>query len=114
MLLELSSQNSDNINNILKTKLCIVFYYWTHCGFCQEIKPVWNKIAKKYANKSNIYIINVEVDNLELLRAKYKKNISGFPTIMKYSNGKRLEEFKGKRIFKDIDDFVKGNMSKTK
>jgi len=114
MLYNLSSQNSKEINNMLKTQTCVVFYYWNYCGYCQQIKPIWDKVTKKYAKSTSIHIINVEVDHLELLRAKYKKNISGVPTIIKYSKSKRIQEFTGRRIFKDLDDFVKEKIPKTK
>lgn len=107
MFFDLSSQNSAMINKILSKQTCVIFYYWNLCGYCQQIKPLWNKIVQKYMNKNNIVIINVEIDNIGLLKAKYRKNINGVPTIIKCNNGKPIYEFKGKRTFKELDDFVK-------
>lgn len=106
MLYILSSENASHVNNILAKQPCVVFYYWSFCGYCQKIMPVWKRICKKYL-KNKINIINVEVDKLHLLKAKYKKNISGVPMIVKYINGKRQEEFNDARTFQKLDEFVK-------
>jgi thioredoxin-like negative regulator of GroEL len=55
----------------------------------------------------DIVIVNVEVDQMPLLKAKYKKNISGFPTILKYQNGKKIQEFSGDRKPKQLHSFIK-------
>lgn len=106
MFFDLSSENSIYINTILDQKTCVIFYYWNLCGHCQQMKPIWDKVVKKCMKKRNIIIINVEVDTLNLLKAKYRKNINGVPTIIKYDKGKRKEEFNGNRIFKELYDFV--------
>jgi thiol-disulfide isomerase/thioredoxin len=106
MLYILSSENASHINKILAKEPCVVFYYWSLCGYCQKIMPMWKRICKKYMH-SKINIINVEVDQMQFLKAKYKKNISGVPSIIKYVRGKREEEFHDARTFQKLDEFVK-------
>jgi thiol-disulfide isomerase/thioredoxin len=106
MLFILSSENASQVNKILSKQHSIVFYYWSSCGYCRKIMPMWKRICIKYL-KSKINIINVEMDQMPLLKAKYKKNISGVPTIIKYVNGKREEEFNDARTFKKLDGFVR-------
>lgn len=101
----LSSDNASEVNKILAKQPSIIFYYWNLCGYCQKMMPVWRRICKKYF-KHNINIINVEMDQMPLLKAKYKKNISGVPAIIKYVNGKRAEEFNDSRTFKKLDEFI--------
>ena len=101
----LSSENASQVNSILGKEPCVVFYYWNMCGYCKQIIPVWNKVCKKHL-KSKVNIINVEMDQMPLLKPKYKKNISGVPTIIRYIKGKRMEEFNGDRMYKQLNDFV--------
>lgn len=106
MYFDLSSENSKYVNTILDQNTCVIFYYWNLCGYCQQMKPIWDKVVKKCMKKKNITIINVEVDKLNLLKAKCRKNINGVPTIIKYNKGKRIEEFKGRRVFEELNAFV--------
>jgi hypothetical protein len=41
------------------------------------------------------------------LPVKFKKGINGFPTIVKYKNGKKIGEYSDERVFKNLDKFVK-------
>ena len=42
------------------------------------------------------------------LPVKYKRGVVGFPTIVKFIKGVKIEEFNDERVFKKIDTFVKG------
>jgi thiol-disulfide isomerase/thioredoxin len=70
------------------------------------LMPTWNKICKKFKNDKNVLIINIEVDNLPLLKTKYKKHIQGFPTIIKYQDGTPLEEYMHERTFTKLINFI--------
>jgi thiol-disulfide isomerase/thioredoxin len=77
------------------------------CGYCIQLKPTWHKLCNSIKNNNKITIINVESNNIKYLRAKYKKNIMGYPTIVKFSKGKKIEEYSGNRIYNDMKKFVK-------
>lgn len=106
MFFILSNENKDLINNILSENHCICLYHWNLCGYCQMLMPTWDRLCKKYSGKKNVIIINIEQANLPLLKTKYKKNINGYPTIIKYNKGKRIEEFADKRQYKQLDEFI--------
>jgi thiol-disulfide isomerase/thioredoxin len=105
----LTPDNKKGIGNVIKTSPNItIFYYWNMCGHCTALRPTWDKICKKYKNKSDCDIVNVEVSHLSHLPVKYKKGVSGFPTIAKYVQGVKVGEFNDERVFKKLDTFVKG------
>lgn len=106
MLHILTKDNYNEINKILCKKTTIVLYHWKLCGHCIQLIPIWNEICKKYSKNENINIINAELDNIYLLKKKYKKNISGFPTIIKYKNGNRVDEFQSDRTVYNLNKFV--------
>jgi thiol-disulfide isomerase/thioredoxin len=100
--------NKKGIGDVIKTSPNItIFYYWNMCGHCTALRPTWDKICKKYKNKGDCDIVNVEVSHLPHLPVKYKKGVSGFPTIAKYSQGVKVGEFNDERVFKKLDTFVK-------
>ena len=104
----LTSENKDSICDIIKNSPNItILFYWNMCGYCAALKPTWDKICKKYNNVKYCDILNVEVSQLNHLKAKYKKGVRGFPTIAKYKNGKKIGEYNGERTLKDMNNFIK-------
>lgn len=106
MFFILSKDNKTAINDIISKHKCVCLYHWNECGHCKMLMPTWKKICKKYQNDKNVLIINIEVENLPLLKSKYKKNIQGFPTIIKYDGGKALEEYMNERTFAKLSTFI--------
>jgi len=108
MYYNLTQINKTAINNIIKKHNNVtILYYSNMCGHCIHLKPVWSKICKKSTKSIYEVIINVENNNITHLKAKYKKNISGYPTIMKYNKGKFVSEYQGNRNKTDLCKFIK-------
>lgn len=95
----------------------MVKFYAPWCGYCQQLHPIYQKIAKfvhrdaKYA--VNIASVNCDRDENKALCAQHK--ISGFPTIKvfrppKHKPGKRgshvPELYHGERALMPMVDFV--------
>lgn len=108
MYYNLTQINKAGIDKIIKTRAnTTILYYSDMCGYCIQLKPVWAKICKKCAATQDIIIINVEANNINHLKPKYRKGISGFPTIVKFNKGRRVSEYQGNRTMVDIGKFVK-------
>uniref|UniRef100_A0A6C0LK39 Thioredoxin domain-containing protein n=1 Tax=viral metagenome TaxID=1070528 RepID=A0A6C0LK39_9ZZZZ len=104
----LTPENKRGVSDVIKASPNItIFYYWNMCGHCTALMPTWNKVCQKYKNKGDCDIVNVEVSHLPHLPLKYKKGVSGFPTIIKYKRGIKVGEFNDERVFHKLDRFVK-------
>jgi protein disulfide-isomerase A6 len=108
MFYNLTEDNKKDINNILnKEENVVVLYYMTYCGHCIELKPDWDKICVINKNSKDVIIVNVEADVLKYLNLKYRKNIVGFPTIIKYNKGIFVKEYDGIRKLSNLKTFIK-------
>jgi thiol-disulfide isomerase/thioredoxin len=108
MLYILTSENKKTISDIIKkSKNITILFHWDMCGHCAALKPTWNKVCKKYNNDAICDILNVELSQINNLCSKYRKGINGFPTIIKYKNGKKIAEYNDDRSFNNIIKFVK-------
>jgi len=106
MFYYLNVDNKKEINDsIIAIGDFVILYYSDMCGHCIQLKPTWNKLCDSIKNKKDITIINVEENNIEYLPEKYKKNIQGYPTIIKYSRGKK-REYEGNRELDDLKKFI--------
>lgn len=47
-------------------KKCIIFYSAKYCPACQEIKPLYTRIAKRYSDRVSFSIIDIEEAGLKL------------------------------------------------
>ena len=106
MFYYLNLHNKKAVNDVLdSSENVVILYYSDMCGHCIQLKPAWNKLCDSIKNKKDITIVNVEANNFEHLPEKYKKNIEGYPTIIKYSRGKK-SEYKGNRELADMKKFI--------
>lgn len=111
-----------NFDKVIKTTnyTSIVKFYAPWCGYCQQLKPAYHKLAKlihkdgQYA--VNVASVNCDKDSNKELCARYQ--VSGFPTILvfrppKYDSTKKskvynhaVEPYNGERTLKSMHSFV--------
>lgn len=86
-----------------KNPTVICMYFWTHCGHCMDFAPLWSKVTSKYSK--SLTIVNIELESMKKLSPKYQ--ISAFPTIIVYKDGKRYMEYTNGRTEKELHAFLK-------
>ena len=87
-----------------KVEPVIVFFYAPLCGWCEKMKPDWQKFTKKTPIKYGEVSTN---DMMNYHSSPDEPNIVGYPTIRLYNKGKLVKEYDGDRSHKDILKFVK-------
>lgn len=108
MIYNLTNLNKKDINKILiENNNVVVLYHSNTCGYCIELMPLWKRVTNKYVKDNNVIIINAEANCIKYLRAKFKKNIIGYPTIMKYSKGKMISQYDGEKKARELNNFFK-------
>lgn len=107
--------NKDDANLLEKRmrdkNICVVLYYMNGCFFCENMKSEWEKFESKYIKDKYCTVSKIEASNIDLLSKR--PDISGYPTICKYINGKR-EDFNGERTEKALTKFVKDSIKSKK
>ena len=108
MIYNLTNLNKKDINKILiEHNNVVVLYHSNTCGYCIDLMPLWKRVTNKYVKDNNVIIINAEANCIKYLRVKFKKNIIGYPTIMKYSKGKMISEYDGEKKARELNYFLK-------
>jgi protein disulfide-isomerase A1 len=80
----------------------VILYYAPWCGHCKALMPEWHKFEEAGVKGVEIKKINAE----ENKAAASAANVSGFPTIIKYNNGKK-EIYKGERTAESLRSWAK-------
>lgn len=83
-----------------------VKFFAPWCGHCKGLAPTWEDLGKKFATKENIVIAKVDCtmeNNKELCN---EQEVDGFPTLLLYKDGEKIEEYNGSRALEDLYEFV--------
>lgn len=80
-------------NETVAEGLVLVDFSATWCGWCKKQHPVLEEIAKENACK--LTVAEIDADKSSSLVSKY--NIDGFPHMILFKNGNKVEEFGGYR-----------------
>jgi len=101
---------SRNLNKIYRNTDCIFFYHWNSCGHCHQFKPIFYDVIhelmddhKDFMNKAHIF--QIELDNFNLLPENLKQ-IQAFPSVITYSNGKKIGEFSDQRTKPNLTKYI--------
>lgn len=88
-LIELAEKNFDEVINNAKPTL--VDFWATWCGPCQFMLPIFDKLAKKYAEKVAFGRLNV--DDNQSVAMRY--DVYAIPTFIIFMNGKAVDRAVG-------------------
>jgi thioredoxin len=88
-LMELSEKNFFAIVN--GSKPVLVDFWATWCGPCQFMLPIFDKLAKKYADKVTFARLNV--DDSQTVAMKF--DVYAIPTFIMFMNGKPIDRAVG-------------------
>lgn len=107
-LLQVNKDKKEELKKCMEDKehTVIILYYAAWCPHCKEMKPEWEKAAKKLAYNKKVKPVEVEHSEMAVVPKKYKKDVNSFPTIRKLKGGKLVEEYYGDRTEADLLRFA--------
>jgi len=81
-------------------------FYAPWCGHCKKMAPAWSELAKEVDEDKKISTTIAKVDCTQHQSICQEQGVGGYPTIMFFRDGKKVENYKGGRTFKDLKDYV--------
>lgn len=83
-------------------------FYAPWCGHCKRMAPAWEQLGKKFAGHKSVTI--AEVDCTKNREICDKNEVTGFPTLYYFLDGKRITEHNGGREIEDLIKFVQDKL----
>lgn len=109
------SSDFDDEGNLIATepgsKLVFMLIQSSKCGWCRELKPVWQKLAKSKSVQNSAFMCTVSAEDnhdvvKKMLEGDFPFTLQGYPTIVVYKDGKFLEEYNGDRDYKSLKNYI--------
>ena len=110
--LDASDFTSDGKLKAKSDKPVVVMVMASWCGFCKKAKPMFQELADKLNNRKAYFAViqhDGETDderNLGKMVNKIIPSFSGFPTIVKFVNGKYIATHNGARTVEALEQFI--------
>ena len=90
------------------SKNVFVLFYAPWCGHCKALHPIYEELAKAYANDTEVLITTLDATANEVEGI----NIRGFPTLKFFKaggDGRSEVDYEGDRTLEALMDFVEKN-----
>jgi len=86
-----------------KKKDVLVEFYAPWCGHCKKLAPIYDELAEKFADRSDVLIAKMDSTANELEHTR----IESFPTIKLYKKGdNKVVEYNGERTLEGMTKFL--------
>ena len=91
-------------SNVIDTdKDVLVEFYAPWCGHCQQLKPVYEEVAKAFDDVGHIMIAKLNADKHEIPGVE----IEGFPTIKLFKKGKKKDPIEYEGMGRSAAEIIK-------
>jgi thiol-disulfide isomerase/thioredoxin len=89
-----------------KSKATVFLFYRNGCGWCEKIKPEWQRFEKMHKGSTDVEIRAINSEENEKMSNEY--GVSGVPHIVKECNGVRTV-YQGDRTAESLYKFSNEN-----
>ncbi|XP_014281802.1 thioredoxin domain-containing protein 5 homolog [Halyomorpha halys] len=83
-----------------------VKYFAPWCGHCKRLAPTWQDLGNKFEAEDKVQIAEVDCTREDNRQLCDDQEIGGFPTLVLYKSGKKVDKYSGSRALMDLYDFV--------
>ncbi|KAK9803214.1 hypothetical protein WJX73_004323 [Symbiochloris irregularis] len=92
-VLKLTTRNFEE--TVSQSKVTAVKFYAPWCGHCKKLAPTWKELAAHFSDNEDVQI--ADVDCTKHATVCKKNQVSGYPKLVLFFNGKQHQVFRGPR-----------------
>ncbi|KAK7092122.1 thioredoxin domain-containing protein 5 homolog [Littorina saxatilis] len=100
----------NNFEDVISDGLTFVKFFAPWCGHCKRLAPTWEDLGAANAEKE---VTIARVDCTQQQTTCNGQSIRGYPTLVVFQNGVRLDDYKGQRTLEGLQEYVDGFLGHT-
>nr|DAC80631.1 TPA_inf: thioredoxin domain-containing protein 5 [Conus magus] len=98
----------DTFDAFIQKGFHFVKFYAPWCGHCKRLAPTWEELAKSFAGNQQVSVS--KVDCTVSTKLCTSQGVRGYPTLVLFNDGDKLEQYQGSRSLEDLKGFVTNKM----
>ncbi|XP_062510842.1 thioredoxin domain-containing protein 5-like [Corticium candelabrum] len=100
---------SETFTTTMQDGLTFVKFFAPWCGHCKRLAPVWEQLGQTVKDRQ-LAIRIAKLDCTAHSTICEEHHVHGYPTLVLFSNGVKVKEYKSSRVLEDLVQFVTDNI----
>ncbi|CRK96813.1 CLUMA_CG009948, isoform B [Clunio marinus] len=84
-------------------------FYAPWCGHCQKLAPTFEELARSVEHDTTVTIAKIDCTEYRPICKDY--DVKGYPTLLWFENGKKVDKYTGPRSLQDLKAYVEQRSS---
>ncbi|CAG5134546.1 unnamed protein product, partial [Candidula unifasciata] len=100
---------SENFAETIGKGYFFIDFFAPWCGHCKQLAPVWEHLAETYNSDNKVTIAKIDCTENAGVCKQY--DITGYPTLLWFKNGQKVDKYKGQRTYEALRKYVAAQIS---